>query len=48
MWVKGEGEMFRSSVAVSISSPAGGGGTTSSAAIERLRGGGVGRESQSL
>jgi len=45
---EGGGETSWSSVAVSISSPAGGGRTTSLAAIERLRGGGVGRESQSL
>jgi len=42
------GETSWSSVAVSISSPAGGGRTTSSAAVEPLRGGGVRRESQSL
>jgi len=36
-WVgEGGGETTRSSVAVSISSPAGGGGTTSAATVERL------------
>ena len=45
---EGGGETSWSSVALSISSPAGGGRMTSSAADERLRGGGVGRESQSL
>jgi len=45
---EGGGETSRSSAAVSILSPAGGRRTTSSAADERLRGGGVGRESQSL
>jgi len=37
-----------SSVAVSISSPTGGGRTIVSASVERLRGGGDGRDSQSL
>jgi len=45
---EGGGETSRSSVAVSISSPAGGGRTTSSAVVEHLRGGGVGWEQQSL
>jgi len=45
---EGGGETSWSSVAVSISSPAGGGRMTSSAAVERLRGGGVRRELQSL
>jgi len=45
---EGGGEMSRSSAAVTISSPAAGGRTTSSAADGHLRGGGVGRESQSL
>ena len=48
MWVKGGGGPSRSSAAVSISSPAGGGGATSLAAVERLRGGGDRRVSQSL
>jgi len=38
---EGGGEKPWSSVAVSISSPAGGGGTTSVVAVERLSGGGV-------
>jgi len=42
------GERSSSSLAVSISSPAGGGGITVSAEVERLRAGGDGRESQSL
>jgi len=42
------GERSSSSAAVSISSPTGGGGTIVSAAVERLRVGGDGRESQSL
>jgi len=42
------GERSSSSLAVSISSPAGGGGTIVSATVERLRVGGDGRESQSL
>jgi len=42
------GERSFSSVAVSISSPEGGGRTIVSAAVERLRGGGDWRESQSL
>ena len=42
------GERSSSSLAVSISSPTGGGGTIVSAAVERLRVGGDGRESQSL
>ena len=42
------GETFCSSVAVSIPSPTGGGGTTSVAKVERLRGGGDGRLSQTL
>ena len=42
------GERSFSSVAVSISSPAGGGRTIVSAAAEHLRGGGNGRESQPL
>jgi len=45
---EGGGETSLSSAAVSISSLAGGGRTISSAADERLKGGGVGRESQSL
>jgi len=45
---EGGGETSQSSEAVSISSPAGGGRTISSVADERLKGGGVGRESQSL
>jgi len=45
---EGGGEMSLSSASVSISSPVGGGGMTSVAAAERLRGGGVGRLSQSL
>ena len=45
---EGGGDTFRSSVAVSIASPVCGGRKTSSAAVERLRGGGDGRESQSL
>ena len=42
------GERTSSSAAVSIASPVGGGRTIVSAAVERLRVGGVGRESQSL
>jgi len=42
------GEWSSSWVAVSISSPMGGGGTIASAAVERLRAGGAGRDSQSL
>jgi len=42
------GETSLSTVAVSISSPVDGGGTTSVATVERLRGGGDGRLSQSL
>jgi len=45
---EGGGETSRSSVAVSIASPVGGGGTTSVARVERLRGGGDRRLSQSL
>ena len=45
---EGRGETPLSSVAVSISSPVRGGGTTSVATVERLRGGGDGRLSQSL
>jgi len=45
---EGGGESTVSSVPVSISLPAGGGGTTSVATVERLRGGGDGRLSQSL
>jgi len=45
---EGGGETTLSSVSVSISSPAGSGGTISVAAVERLRGGGDGRLSQSL
>jgi len=42
------GERSSSSAAVSIASPTGGGRTIVSAAVERQRGGGAGRESQSL
>jgi len=42
------GERSSSSASVSISSPADGGGTIHSAAVERLRVGGDGRDSQSL
>jgi len=45
---EGGGETTLSSVSVSISSPVGGGGMTSVIAVERLRGGGDGRLSQSL
>ena len=45
---EGGGETSLSSASVSISSPFGGGGMTSAAAVERLRGGGDGRLSQSL
>jgi len=45
---EGAGETPRWSAAVSISSPTGGGGTTSEVTVERLRGGGDGRLSQSL
>ena len=45
---EGGGETSLSSVAVSISSPVDGRGTTSVATVERLRGGGDGRLSQSL
>ena len=45
---EGGGETSRSSVAGSILSPVGGGGATSAATVERLRGGGDGRLSQSL
>ena len=44
---EGGGERSWSSVAMSISSPAGGAGTTSVATVERLRRGGDGRLSQS-
>jgi len=42
------GERSLSSAAVSIASPKGGGRTIVSAAVEGLRGGGAGRDSQSL
>jgi len=45
---EGEGETTLSLVALSISSPTGGGGTVSTVVVERLRGGGDGRLSQSL
>jgi len=45
---EGGGEASLSSAAVSISSGVGGGRTITSAADESLKGGGVGRESQSL
>jgi len=45
---EGGGETTLSSVSVSIWSPVGGGGMISVAAVERLRGSGDGRLSQSL
>jgi len=45
---EGGGKTSRSSLAASISSPTGGGVTNSVATVERLRGGGDGRLSQSL